>query len=79
MKTYGGVETISSFLTSQSDEAEGLASHPGRFTPEKEPPPEYVLGGRLGGGGSVGLDAIVQRKPLVPFGNRTPILQQPSL
>jgi hypothetical protein len=38
MKTYGGVETVTLFLTSELDGDEWSALRLGRFTPEKELP-----------------------------------------
>jgi hypothetical protein len=67
MKTYGNEDITPSFLTSALDGSEWSASHPSRFTPEKESP---VLNGQKAVRASAGVDAVGKRQISRHAGNR---------
>jgi hypothetical protein len=56
------------YSTSALDGGEWSPSHPDSFTPDERVPPDRRMGGSR-----AGLDAVKNRKPLVPAGNRSPI------
>jgi hypothetical protein len=65
-------DTIPSFLTSQPDESEGLASRPGRFTPGKQPPIPVSIGTEDKGGRQRRSPCYRAEKVFRPFRERNP-------